>query len=141
MSTTEPAGAATPSLFRDLLGAARFHLRGRRGLIVLAVLVVGAGAASSWAWLVAAGVAPLLLSILPCAAMCALGLCMNRATGSAHSTEGTTEGGTLVVDPDQLSLDFTGAGSAAGPAKSPSNSAATTPNQPTKEQNSCCATR
>src|SRR3546814_3036862 len=36
--------------------------------------------------LVAVGVAPLLLSVLPCAAMCALGLCMNRMAGKSCST-------------------------------------------------------
>lgn len=51
-------------------------LDGRRGMIVLAALVAAAGIASGWSWLVAVGVAPILLSLLPCAAMCALGLCM-----------------------------------------------------------------
>lgn len=57
-------------------------LRGRRGLILLGTLVLGLGAAFNWNWLVAAGVAPLLLSVLPCVAMCALGLCMNRMASS-----------------------------------------------------------
>lgn len=35
-------------------------------------------AAWQWSWLIAIGVAPLLLSVAPCAAMCALGLCMHR---------------------------------------------------------------
>jgi hypothetical protein len=51
-------------------------LGGRRRLVALAVLVAAAGIASGWSWLVAVGVAPILLSLLPCAAMCALGLCM-----------------------------------------------------------------
>lgn len=38
--------------------------------------VVGAGLALNWTWLTAIGAAPILLSLLPCAAMCALGLCM-----------------------------------------------------------------
>ena len=57
-------------------------LRGRRGLVVLAALVLGLGAAFNWSWLVAAGVGALLLSVLPCLAMCALGLCINRMAGS-----------------------------------------------------------
>jgi hypothetical protein len=51
-------------------------LRGRRGLILTAVALAGLGLALGWNWLAAAGVAPLLLSLLPCAAMCALGFCM-----------------------------------------------------------------
>jgi hypothetical protein len=45
------------------------------------------GAALNWSWLVAVGIAPLLLTVLPCAAMCALGLCMNRMAGGSCSTE------------------------------------------------------
>ena len=51
------------------------------GVIALA----GGGAALGWPWLAALGLAPILLSILPCAAMCALGLCMGRHGSSAAS--------------------------------------------------------
>jgi hypothetical protein len=51
-------------------------LRSRRGLIVVAISVVGLGAALNWSWLVTMGAAPLLFGLLPCAAMCALGVCM-----------------------------------------------------------------
>ncbi len=49
--------------------------------------LVGAGLALGWPWLVAFGLAPLLLSLLPCAAMCALGLCMmgGKDGKSCHS--------------------------------------------------------
>ncbi|OCP24765.1 hypothetical protein BC361_19335 [Ensifer sp. LC54] len=58
-------------------------LRGRRGrLVLLGILVLGLGAALNWSWLVAVGVAPLLVSVLPCVAMCALGFCMSRVVGS-----------------------------------------------------------
>ncbi|MFH1553434.1 MAG: hypothetical protein ABII76_01015 [Pseudomonadota bacterium] len=56
---------------------------GRRGLILLAILALVLGAAFNWSWLVAIGAVPLLLSVLPCLAMCALGLCMNRMSGSS----------------------------------------------------------
>ena len=50
---------------------------GRRWLwIGGAILVLGLGLALNWSWLVAAGIAPLILGLAPCAAMCALGLCM-----------------------------------------------------------------
>jgi len=70
---------------RDFISVARYHLRGRRGLLALAVVALVAGAALNWSWLVAAGVAPLLLGALPCVAMCALGLCMNKMSGRSCS--------------------------------------------------------
>ncbi len=90
MNTTEPAES---SLARDLFDAARYYyLGGRRGLIVLAALVLVAGLALNWDWLVAAGIAPLLVAVLLCAAMCALGLCMNKAGGKSCSTGGGSPG-------------------------------------------------
>lgn len=44
----------------------------------IAVALLTAGFAWQWSWLVAIGVAPLLISAAPCLAMCALGLCMHR---------------------------------------------------------------
>ena len=69
----------------NLLQLARRYLGGPRGLILLAVAVVGAGLALNWGWLVAVGVAPVLLALAPCAAMCALGLCMNNMGGKTCS--------------------------------------------------------
>jgi hypothetical protein len=41
------------------------------------ILAVAAGlTAGGWGWLVAAGVAPIILTILPCAVTCGLGLCV-----------------------------------------------------------------
>jgi len=44
-------------------------------LTVLAVAAVGSGLVLGWGSLVAAGLSGIVLAILPCAAMCALGLC------------------------------------------------------------------
>lgn len=74
--------AARNSLSRDLLYAARYYLGGRTGLIAVAAVAIGLGAYSNWGWLVAAGLAPLLLTVLPCAAMCALGMCMGGRSRS-----------------------------------------------------------
>lgn len=86
MSITRPPETHETSLTRDLLYAARYYLGGRRGLIALAVIALASGLALSWSWLVAAGIAPLLLGVLPCVAMCALGLCMNRMGGKSCAT-------------------------------------------------------
>ena len=62
------------------LGSKRMALAG------IALVLMGAGLAWQWSWLVAIGIAPLLISAAPCIAMCALGLCMHRMgsrTGSA----------------------------------------------------------
>ena len=51
---------------------------GRTG-IILGLAVIGGGALAfggGWGWLVAIGIAPIILSILPCVVMCGLGFCM-----------------------------------------------------------------
>ena len=49
-----------------------------RRLIILAVILIVGGVALNWGWLVAAGLAPILIALLPCAVMCALGMCMHK---------------------------------------------------------------
>lgn len=86
------------ALGTDWLYALRYYLGGRRGIIVLAAIALAAALALNWGWLVAAGIAPLLIAVLPCAAMCALGLCMNRMGGRACSTDAASTGATGVSD-------------------------------------------
>ena len=54
------------------------RLMGRTGIILgLFFVAVGAAAyAGGWRWLVAIGIAPIILSFLPCVVMCGLGFCM-----------------------------------------------------------------
>ncbi len=87
----ETTKTAEMSLPRIVLGLLRHYLGGRRGLIVLTVVVLGTGAFFNWGWLVAAGIAPLLIALAPCAAMCALGLCMSKMGGKSCSS-GSTPG-------------------------------------------------
>jgi hypothetical protein len=47
-----------------------------QGLTVTGMAAVVVGLTLSWSWVVALGVAPLILAVGPCL-MCALGLCMN----------------------------------------------------------------
>lgn len=86
MATTRQSQSQDGSLGRDLLYALRYYLGSRRGLLVLAGLAIAVGLALNWSWLAAAGIAPILISVLPCLAMCALGLCMNRSGGKSCST-------------------------------------------------------
>lgn len=85
MTTPRPSETAETSLAQDLLHAAHYYLGGRRGLFALAGLAAVATLAFNWSWLAAAGIAPILIGALPCLAMCALGLCMNRARARARS--------------------------------------------------------
>jgi len=84
------------SLPEDFLRTVLYFLVSRRGLLVLAGLVILGGLAFNWRWLVAAGIAPLLISVLPCIAMCTIGVCcLKRRTGSAGSTK------TIDKNPDE----------------------------------------
>ena len=82
MTNTKLPEAARNSLSGDLLYAARYYFGSRTRLIVVAAAALGLGAYFNWGWLVAAGIAPLLLTVLPCAAMCAVGLCMGGRSKS-----------------------------------------------------------
>lgn len=68
-----------------LADQARRWLSGRRALLLAAVAVAGGGAWFGWPWLAAAGIAPVLLSLAPCAAMCAVGLCTMKACSKPGS--------------------------------------------------------
>jgi hypothetical protein len=57
------------------------------GMTVAGIAVAAVGLALNWSWLVAVGAAPLILSFAPCAAICALGLCVNMQGGSAPPTD------------------------------------------------------
>jgi hypothetical protein len=87
MKISETAKASDTSLTQGLLYALRYWVGGRRGLIAVAVLAVVGGVVLNWGWLAAAGVAPLILAVLPCVAMCALGLCANKMGGKSCSDE------------------------------------------------------
>ena len=61
-----------------------------RNLLIGVALAGGAGAlVLGWDWLVAAGLASIILAVAPCLVMCALGLCMQRTGKSEQATVGT----------------------------------------------------
>jgi hypothetical protein len=92
---TEVTKPSESSLGQDLLRLLRFWLRDRRVLIAIAVVAVVGGGVLNWGWLVAIGVAPIILAIAPCAAMCAVGLCsmnmMGKKGGASCHKEAVTE--------------------------------------------------
>lgn len=73
-------------------------LRRRSVLIVASLAVLAAGLAIGWPWLSAIGAAPILINLAPCAAMCALGLCMHRMTGKSCAGHGQEHSGTAPID-------------------------------------------
>ena len=77
---------AKTTLTQDVRALLSYWLRGWRGLAVLCVAGVAAGLWLGWSSLVAAGLAPLLLGVLPCIAMCALGLCMRHGGQSSRDS-------------------------------------------------------
>ena len=81
MTNAPSTDTSDTSFTRDILYAARYYLGGRRTLFVLATVLIVGGMVLNWGWLVAAGLAPIILALLPCAVMCALGLCMHKMTG------------------------------------------------------------
>jgi hypothetical protein len=85
MALSGTAETRSGALAQELLRVARSYIGGWRALMLLAILAVSAGAALNWSWLVAAGVAPALLTAFPCIAMCGLGLCANKLTRGSCS--------------------------------------------------------
>jgi hypothetical protein len=81
---TSSAQAPPPDLatiLRYRLRALSVRIGTRRALIALGLVAVAGGIALNWSWLTAIGVAPVLVATAPCAAMCALGLCMPKMMG------------------------------------------------------------
>ena len=98
----ENIDAATEHSARNFLGMGRWVPSRRQAQFGLAIAGVTGGTVLGWDWLVAAGVAPLILSVLPCVAMCALGLCAMRGGGgqSCRSTGAAKQNGSN-EGPDQ----------------------------------------
>src|SRR6516165_8406045 len=73
-------------------------LRNKWVLVAVAVLALVAIVAASWSWLVAAGLATILFSALPCLVMCGLGLCIHRYFGGFSSPQAS---GSTTADPPE----------------------------------------
>jgi hypothetical protein len=115
-SPSVPSTSLRPSAFE----AAGRYLGGRGGLIALAALALLLGAVLGWSWLVAIGVAPLLLGLLSCAAMCALGLCMNRMVGrSGPGQKAAGESSGAAAAPSDASRDSSADDMTNPPANAP----------------------
>ncbi len=87
LSSVHDGSSAAPR--RGLIGRLPNWMRSRWALLLALVSTAGVGLVLGWPWLVAAGLAPLVLASLPCVAMCAAGLCMmGKSDGQSCSTRG-----------------------------------------------------
>jgi hypothetical protein len=83
--TTSDSSKALNAAPGDFPRTIRRYLGNRRLLLVAAIVALVAGATLNWGWLVALGVAPTLLSLLPCLVMCGVGVCcMKMMAGSGE---------------------------------------------------------
>jgi hypothetical protein len=118
--TTSESTKAVSALPGDLTHTIRRYLGNRRLLLAAAILALVAGAALNWGWLVALGIAPVLLSLLPCLIMCGLGVgCMKMMSGSGEKPPGQS-------------------GNPAGTPESPAALGIATMNRPSLLSSSCC---
>ena len=80
-------GSQQTTFTQDLYAFLRHRLGARRGLFLAGAMVIVAALAINWSALVAAGVAPILIGVLPCAVMCGLGLCMHKLGGNSCASQ------------------------------------------------------
>lgn len=86
MEKSETAGADARSANRSVCSSSHRWPAGRKILTGAAIVAALAGIVLNWGWLVAAGIAPLILAAVPCLAMCAFGLCADKLRGSPSCT-------------------------------------------------------
>jgi hypothetical protein len=75
---------------RALLSGATARALAISTLIALGFVTIGAGVYFSWGWLVAVGLAPILVSLAPCLLMCALGICIAQRGSVGTAKDPTT---------------------------------------------------
>ena len=86
MTARQSTTTDTGSLGRDALYAARYYLGNRWTLLAVGAVAIVLGLAfGGWGWLVAAGLAPIILGTLPCLIMCGLGVCAMCFSGKNES--------------------------------------------------------
>ncbi len=117
-SATSPGTSPTAlTVMQHQFVALRSRL-GTRGLLALGAVAIAAGLALNWSWVVAIGLAPIALAMAPCAAMCALGLCMmpkSKDTGLKPpvASENSSGAASLSPPPDASQVNMTMLGGSA----------------------------
>jgi hypothetical protein len=106
MTIRQSATTDEGSRARPVLHTARYYLGNRWTVIALGAVAVVIGLAfGGWGWLVAAGLAPVILSTLPCLIMCGLGVCFmcrssNKESASPSIDAATSSSALGIVKPD-----------------------------------------
>lgn len=75
-----------PVVRRRRAALARWPLS-RRQTVIAAMALTGTGLWLNWGWLAAIGAAPLILSLAPCAVMCATGYCVMCKSKSCEAAK------------------------------------------------------
>lgn len=78
MENSQPLESSTATRAFDQFITLGRRISRRTALLALAAATAAAGLYFGWNWLVAAGLAPIIVPLALCAAMCALGLCAHR---------------------------------------------------------------
>ena len=106
----EPPGLPAPEKTQDSPGAVNEDSccaapAGRSGRwrpwLIGGALLVPIALYGGWDWLAATGLATILIAVLPCVAMCALGLCMGRGKSKGEMSLADIRK-TYEADSDQL---------------------------------------
>ena len=105
--TFDTAKTAGGSLRRGWLDFARYHLGNRWALLALGGVVLIIAGALNWGWLVAAGIAPVLVAVAPCAIMCALGLCGMKMMGGSNVAQESQPPRSQLTDESSASTQAT----------------------------------
>jgi hypothetical protein len=74
----------------DILRYMRYRLRGRRGMVIAGTALGAPALWFGWPWLVAAGLAPILIAVAPCAVICVVGVCTMKACGTKNATDASS---------------------------------------------------
>jgi hypothetical protein len=105
--TFDATKTADGSLKRGWSDFARYYLGNRWVLLALGGLVLIVGGALNWGWLVAAGIAPVLVAVAPCAIMCALGLCGMKMMGGSNAAQESQAPRSQLTDETSASTEAT----------------------------------
>lgn len=131
MSKSNSTKAENNSFTRDIISATRYYFGNRNALLALAAVALIGGLAFNWSWLVAIGLAPILLSTLPCLVMCIFGVCAMCGSSDKKQTlspDANGKGSSSSVSDNVVSLNschkMTGnTASIAGEAENPNKAA------------------
>jgi len=133
--TTSESTKGVNALQSGIGGYTRYYFGNPWVLLTITVLALAAIAAFNWSWLVAAGVASLLLSVLPCLVMCGLGLCMHKMIGGSRTSQESQAPGSQLTEGSPVSVNATTGALATHPSSCCHSAHASPPSKPAENPN------